>query len=87
MKDWKAEFDEMLKELQTLRDELRVKLHLAKADAKDDLEALERKLEQLKARLPQVSEEAAKAAQDVGVALKEVAEQLKKGYERIKNVV
>lgn len=87
MTDWKAELQKVVAELQTTRDEIKVKLHLARADARDEWEELEKKLEHLKGKLGVVGDEAGKAAQDVGAALKLVAAELKKGYERVKSAV
>jgi hypothetical protein len=70
-----------------MRDEMKVKLHLARADARDEWDELEKKLEHLKARLGVAGEEAGKAAQDVGAALKLVAAELRKGYERVRQTL
>ena len=83
MTDWKAELQKALGELQTLRDELKVKVHLARADVRDEWEELEKKLEHLRSKLGVAGDEAGKAAQDVGAALKLVAAEIRKGYERV----
>lgn len=85
--DWKREFEKVVAELQTTRDELKVQLNLATKDAKVEWAELEKKFDGLKGRMGVVGEEAGKAAQDVGAALKVVAEELRKGYERIKSAV
>ena len=84
MTDWKAELRKGLDELQTIRDEVKLKLHLARADVRDEWNELEKKLERLKGRLGVAGDEAGKAAGDVGSALKLVAAELQKGYERVR---
>jgi hypothetical protein len=85
--DWKRDLEQFVADLQATRDELRVKLHLAKQDAKAEWAELEKKLDGLKGRMDVVGKEAGRAAKDVGAALKVVAEEIRKGYERIKRVV
>jgi len=83
----RTDLDRLAEELRRQRDELKVKIHLAKADARDQWEALEKKWEHLRGRLGVVGEEAEEAGKDVLAALDSVAEELKKGYERIRAVL
>ena len=48
--DWKAKFQDVLGDLERERDELRVRAHLARAEAKDELARLEQKLDELRFR-------------------------------------
>ena len=73
MADAKEQITKAAEQLKQQRDELRVKLHLAKADAKDEW-----------AKLEAAREEAGKTAESVGSALSLAMEELKKGYERLK---
>jgi hypothetical protein len=68
------------------RDELRVKLHLAKADARDEWEALEGKWTELQARLAQAQESAGESMQDIEAAARLLGEEILKGYERIRRL-
>ncbi len=52
MSDKKEPFDELFEGVKQIRDELKVKIHLGKAEAKKEWEKLENKLEELKARKP-----------------------------------
>lgn len=52
----KQEMQKTLGLLQTLRDELRVKLHLATMDAKDEWSKIEDELEQVERKAEKVSE-------------------------------
>jgi len=80
----KPDFNEMIQKLKQERDELAVQMHLAKADAKDDWEELEKKWEKVSAHLEEVGKEAADAGKDVGGALDLLGGELKRGYERIR---
>jgi hypothetical protein len=68
----------LLDELRTQRDELKLKLHLAKADARDEFAELEKKFEQLRSKV-------AAAGADAGEAGGRIAEELRKGYERVRS--
>jgi hypothetical protein len=67
-----------------MRDELKLQLHLAKADARTEWDELEKKFNHLEVRLAAASREAKGSAADIGAALGMVAEELKRGYERLK---
>jgi hypothetical protein len=71
--------------LKQQRDELRVKLHLGKAEAKDEWARLEKQWEEVRPKLDAAREEAGKTAESVGTALSMAIEELKKGYERLRN--
>ena len=50
MTEWSARWQKLLTDLETERDELRVKLHLAKADARDEMAKLDERLDDVKAK-------------------------------------
>jgi hypothetical protein len=81
------DFKRLMDELKTQRDELAVKLRLARADARDEWAALEKKWEHLRARAEVVGHEAGKAADDVEAAGRLVIDEIKKGYERIRRLL
>ena len=78
---------ELFDDLRTQRDELAVKLHLARADARDEWDVLEKKWEHVKARIGVVGREAGEVAEDVGEAMRGVVDELKKGYARLRTLV
>lgn len=84
MADATDQVRKLIDELKQQRDELRVKLHLAKADARDEWELLEKQWEQVLAKLEVAREEAGRTAQGVGSALRLAAEEIKRGYDRIR---
>jgi hypothetical protein len=79
-----SKLDQIMGDLAQQRDELRLKLHLAKADAKQEWEALEEKWIQLEAKLRATKQEAADASQDVGAAFGVLSDELSSAYQRIK---
>lgn len=81
----KERVQEAVEKLKQQRDELRLKMHLAKADARDEWDELEGKWEHLKERAKAAGGEASEASGDVGEAFKSLASEIKKGYERIRS--
>lgn len=83
--------EDLIESLKQQRDELRLHLHLASLDAKEEFEDLEKKWDRWTAEakaqskpLRKVMEESAK---DVGSALDRVLDEVKQSYERIKKQV
>lgn len=70
--------------LKTQRDELQVKFHLAKAEARDEWGNLETKWEEVKTKLAAASEEVEKTTESVSTGLGLALDELKEGYERIR---
>ena len=87
MPEDKTPFNELFKNLKQVRDELKVQVHLGKAEAKDEWDNLEKKYEDFKAQSEKVASAAGDTAKDVGSAMDLAAEELKKGYERIKKLI
>lgn len=75
----------LMDDLAQQREELNVKLHLAKAEVRDEWDKLETKWEEVKGKMNTVGEEAGKTAESVTTAAGLLADEIKKGYERIKN--
>ena len=84
MSDLGDKMDEMVAKLKTERDELRVKLHLLKADAKDEWEEVEKNWGHLEGRLKKVGESAAESGDDIAAASKQLAEEIGSAYQRIR---
>ncbi|NIP14879.1 MAG: hypothetical protein GWM88_09175 [Pseudomonadales bacterium] len=81
------DIDEVVSALRTERDELRVRLHLLKAEARDEFEELEKKWQHLESRAAQVKEGAKESAEDIGAAAKTLAEEIGAAYTRIKKTL
>ena len=84
MPDFSATWKQLLADLDRERDELRLKIHLAKADGRDQLAKAERKLEQLRARAQVVKSTAKESAGDVEQAAKALAAQIKEGFAKVR---
>ncbi|MFW2403737.1 MAG: hypothetical protein ACN4GT_03145 [Gammaproteobacteria bacterium] len=84
MSEAEQKFASLKEDLRQARDELRVQMHLAKADARDEWEKLEAKWEDFEKKLDKAGDVAEDAAEDVGKALSALGEEIKSGYERIR---
>jgi len=86
MNDFREEMEKLVRKLEQQRDELRVKMHLAKADVRDQFEKLERQWEEVRPRVVQAGSVASGTAKDVGSALKLALEELGRGYDRLRKL-
>ena len=81
--------EKIIKELQTERGNIEVKLHLLNMDAKEEWDELEKKYEKFKtkasASASAVADVTVDSASDVAEALKLVGEELREGYKRIRD--
>jgi len=84
MTDWKAKWQDTLKDLEQKRDALRVQAHLAKSEAKDELARLEGKIDELKARAGKAGDQAHDVMADVSKKADIIAAELKESLARIK---
>jgi hypothetical protein len=91
MTERKEGLDDLIESLKQQRDELRVQMHLAGAEAKEEWERLEKKwnrfVAEKSAESKPVRDAVEESAKDVGTALEQVAEELKKGYQRIRSLL
>ena len=79
-----ARFSEELEELRRVRDELRVKVHLGKAEAKDLWDKTEHKLEEFERKVQSISNQAEEPLHDIGEAAKLLVNEIRDGYRRIR---
>lgn len=89
MNDWREKAKTMMADLQRERDELRVKLHLAKADAKDELTKLDAQLDdkmaELKAKVASLDTDGdGRVMDDLGEATRELASDIRKGFQKFR---
>lgn len=87
MSDHRAKLDEMMKKLEAERDELKVKLGLAKLEARDEWQDLEKKMESLRGRMRVLGDEAKEASGDVGSAASALADEIKDGFARLRKLL
>ncbi len=84
MADSMESLQKIAEDLKRQRDELMLKLHLAKADARDEWAKLEVQWEDVKTKMDTVRQEAEKTTESVSTGLGLVLDELKQGYERIR---
>ena len=84
MTDKKSRIEELISDLQQQRDELRLQMHLAQAEAKEEWEEIEKKWYTVENRLDDLREDAAESAGDIGAALGLVAEEIQNAYKRLR---
>lgn len=87
MTDHEKELDELLEKLKQGRDELNVKIHLGKAEAKDLWKETEDKWQHLRSQLDRINNDTGYIAKDVGAAAMLLAEEIRHGYERLKKLL
>ena len=84
MSDIQNKLDGLLAGLKTERDELRVRLHLLKAEAREEWDEVEEHWQHLEARMKKVGASAAESGEDVLAAGKQLSEEIGNAYRRIR---
>jgi chromosome segregation ATPase len=84
-----TDYDDIIEELKQKRDELRVQVHLASKEIKDEWEDLEQKMEELSVKTRQFSDDAKlkETGEGIGDALGQLGSELKRGYQRIRDAL
>nr|WP_319492636.1 hypothetical protein [uncultured Desulfobacter sp.] len=80
-------FKELKQDLKQLKDEIKLKAHLGKAEAEDEFEKLEKKYDKLVVKVKLFTNEAEKTAENTGTALKVAAEEVVAGINRIRKLI
>jgi DNA repair ATPase RecN len=75
---------EMLEKLEQERDELKVRAHLGKAEAREEWEKMEGRIAELRSRVDRAGDEAGDVMGDVGAAAKLLGEEIREGFARIR---
>ncbi len=83
MSDSKSSLDKMVSELKQQRDELRLQMHLASMDARDEYDRLSGKYDELSDQYEPVSKAVEDTAENLLAALKLAAGELKVGFQRV----
>lgn len=73
--------------LAQLRDELRLKMHLARADAHDEFDRLEVKWQRYRSRLGTLRETAGEVREDVWEGLHNIGLEIADGYAKVRRMV
>jgi hypothetical protein len=77
----------LLTQLETERDELKLKLGLAKLEAREEWGELEGKMDALRGRLKVIGGEAKEASGDVAAAADVLASEIKEGFSKIRKLI
>ena len=83
-KDLKSVLQEDLVKLAAARDELRVQIELAKAEAKEEWNRLETTWLQIQDEVKRTAEHSKEPIHNVGAAVRQLLDELKTGYERVR---
>lgn len=87
MADAKERLKSVLQQLETERDELKLKLGLAKLEARDEWQSLEGKMDALRGRMKVIGGEAKEAGGDVAAAADALAGEIKDGFSKIRKLI
>ena len=80
-------FEELLAKLRRQRDELRVQLHLASLETKEEWEVLEGKWAHLNSKLKQITDEVKHSGREVGHSLGQIGREIESGYQKIRKLL
>lgn len=83
----KQDIDALVQTLKTERDELKLKIHLAEAEARDEWERLEPMWQRFHDKAQVVGSTAADASHEIGAAAKLLGNELAEGYVRIRDAI
>lgn len=73
-----SDFDDLIDDLKQKRDELKLQMHLASKEARDEWNELEEKMDDFRAKA-----QLGDTGEGVGKALGQLGHELKQGYERL----
>ena len=79
----KIEFDKLVTQLKSGRDEIALKIHLASMDAKEDFESAEKIWDKFKVKVNELADESKETSEELITKAKIVGEELKETYNRI----
>jgi hypothetical protein len=79
----KIEFDNLIEELKSERDEIALKIHLASMEAKEEFEGAEKNWDKLRNKAIELADESIETSEELIAKAKIVGEELKETYVRI----
>ena len=79
----KDEFEKLLDKLNSEREEIQLKLHLASMEAKDEFEEAEKQWLQFKNKAAEIADDSVETSEEFIAKAKIVGEELKNSYHRI----
>lgn len=75
------------RELAKLRDQLKLQIHLGKAEARDHWEELESKWTHLQSKIPELQAASKESKREIGQAVKDLVAELVDSYRRLRDVL
>lgn len=87
MSEKRANLASVIEKLQQERDALRVNLHLASMDARDEYERLSRRVDELRAQYEPLTDAVGETAENVFSALGLAADELRRGLGRVREAI
>jgi len=81
------DIDSIIEGLKQQKDEIRLQIHLAKAEVRDELSELENKLETLSNKADVLRKEASDTSSKVVESARLVADEVKHGFDRIRKLL
>ena len=87
MSEQKNALEETISKLKQERDELKLQMHLASMDAKDEYDRISNKVDDLTEQFEPVSNAVEETAENVFTALGMAAEELKIGFGRVRKAI
>lgn len=87
MADLSDRLSEEFEHLRTLRDDLRVRVHLGKAEIRDQWEELEKDWQHAEGRMKVIGESSRESAKEVKEAAGLLVEQLREAYHRLRELL
>jgi CBS domain-containing protein len=82
--DWRERLDHEIDELRRLRDELKVRIHLGKADARDLWERLDKRFHEVEAQVKRTAQRSEAPLHEMGEASRKLLDELRAGYHELR---
>ena len=83
----KDRLSEEMENLRTVRDEIKLQIHLGQSEAKERWAKLEKQWEHLEGRAHVVAEASRDSLDDIEAAAKQLAEEIRDGYRSLKKLL
>ena len=83
LEEFSEDIEEIVEKLKQERDELSVKLHLAKMEASEEWQELERQWSKLEGKVKQLGDAAVESTGEVRAAAELLGQEIKAGFKRI----
>jgi len=87
MSERKSRIEQELDNLRTLRDELRVQVHLGRAEVRELWEGAEKRWQKLEGELDRVRDEAREPLEQIGEAAELLLGEIRSGYEKLRKKI